>query len=155
MITLKSGDIAPKFTLPNHNNKLINLSDFLGKKILLYFYPKAMTPGCIVQACHIRDNLELFKNKKVEVVGISPDKTDKLLTFIEKKMLNFTLLSDKQNIVSKKFGVWGEKNFMGKKYFGIYRTSFLINPSGIIDKIFFKFKCNDHHKIILTYLNSK
>ncbi|AYN24412.1 thioredoxin-dependent thiol peroxidase [Buchnera aphidicola] len=155
MITLKSGDVAPEFFLLNYNNQLINLSDFLGKKLLIYFYPKAMTPGCIVQACNIRDNLELFKNKKIEVVGISPDSTDKLLNFVQKKMLNFTLLSDIHNIASKKFGVWGEKIFMGKKYFGIYRTSFLINSTGIIDKIFCKFKCKDHHKIILTYLNSK
>jgi len=117
MTTLKPGDIAPKFILPNCIDKSIKLSDFLGKKVLVYFYPKAMTPGCTVQACNIRDNLELFKSKKVEVLGISPDNTNKLLTFVEKKMLNFTLLSDKQNIVSKKFGVWGEKNFYGKKIF--------------------------------------
>jgi peroxiredoxin Q/BCP len=153
MVKLQSGDIAPKFTLFDYNNNLISLSDLLGKKILLYFYPKAMTSGCTVQACNIRDNIEFFNKKKVTVVGISPDKTDKLLIFFKKNMLNFTLLSDQENIVSKKFGVWGEKKYMRKKYFGIYRTSFLINSVGIIDKIFSKFKCDDHHKIVLEYLN--
>ncbi|QCI19679.1 thioredoxin-dependent thiol peroxidase [Buchnera aphidicola (Brevicoryne brassicae)] len=153
MNILKSGTIAPQFILPNHNKKLIQLSDFLGRKVLLYFYPKAMTSGCIIQACNIRDNIEFFKSKNIEILAISPDPIDKLLSFRNKKMLNFNLLSDQEYLVSKKFGIWGEKYFMGKQYYGLHRTSFLINVVGIIEKVFFKFQCHKHHSIVINYLN--
>ncbi|CAL4042292.1 thioredoxin-dependent thiol peroxidase [Buchnera aphidicola] len=152
MTRLKPGDIAPKCILPDQDNQLVNLIDYLGKKVLMYFYPKAMTPSCTIQACNLRDHMDSFKKANIEILGISIDTTDKLLRFSEKEMLNFTLLSDKDHIVSNSFGVWGEKKFMGKKYYGIHRTTFLINELGKIERIFNHFKVDFHHSILLNYI---
>lgn len=153
MRELNIGDIAPNFSLPDQDGETISLTDFKGIRVLIYFYPKAMTPGCTVQACSLRDNIDEFKKKNVEVLGISTDKSEKLSKFVDKEMLNFSLLSDEQHIVSEQFGVWGEKNFMGKKYDGIHRISFLIDSSGKIEQIFDNFKTTNHHKIVIDYLN--
>lgn len=152
MNKLQPGDIAPECILPDQDNQLVNLIDYLGKKVLMYFYPKAMTPSCTIQACNLRDHIENFKKYNVEIIGISIDTPDKLLRFSEKEMLDFTLLSDKEHVVSDNFGVWGEKKFMGKKYYGIHRTTFLINEIGKIEKVFENFKVEIHHLIILKYL---
>lgn len=106
---LKAGDIAPEFTLPDQDGEDISLSDFQGQRVLIYFYPKAMTPGCTVQACGLRDNMDEFKKLGVDVLGISTDKPEKLSRFVERDLLNFTLLSDEEHKVCELFGVWGEK----------------------------------------------
>ncbi|WP_343152878.1 thioredoxin-dependent thiol peroxidase [Buchnera aphidicola] len=152
MKKLKVGDIAPKFALLDQDNTLVALDHFLGKNVLLFFYPKAMTPSCTIQACNLRDKLEIFKRFSTEIIGISIDKPKKLLRFIEKEMLNYTLLSDFEHKVSKKFGVWKKKTFIGKDYYGVHRTSFLINSKGFIEKIFNDFQANTHHKLVLNYI---
>ncbi|WP_340614920.1 thioredoxin-dependent thiol peroxidase [Xenorhabdus thailandensis] len=153
MSPLKAGDKAPQFSLPDQDGEPINLSDFKGQRVLVYFYPKAMTPGCTTQACGLRDAMDELKNANVEVLGISTDAPEKLSRFVEKEMLNFTLLSDIDHQVAEQFGVWGEKQFMGKIYDGIHRISFLINPQGEIEHVFNKFKTSDHHQVVLDYLN--
>ncbi|MEQ1976756.1 thioredoxin-dependent thiol peroxidase [Xenorhabdus sp. SGI240] len=153
MSPLKAGDKAPQFSLPDQDGEPINLSDFKGQRVLVYFYPKAMTLGCTTQACGLRDSMDELKNANVEVLGISPDAPEKLSRFVEKDMLNFTLLSDIDHQVAEQFGVWGEKQFMGKTYDGIHRISFLINPQGEIEHVFNQFKTSDHHQVVLDYLN--
>ncbi|MBD2795241.1 thioredoxin-dependent thiol peroxidase [Xenorhabdus sp. 18] len=152
MSPLKAGDKAPQFSLPDQDGGTIKLSDFKGQRVLVYFYPKAMTPGCTVQACGLRDSMDELKNINVEVLGISTDAPEKLARFVEKETLNFTLLSDVDHQVAEQFGVWGEKKFMGKTYDGIHRISFLINPHGEIEHVFDKFKTSEHHQVVLDYL---
>ncbi|HEI8867524.1 thioredoxin-dependent thiol peroxidase [Serratia sp. AKBS12] len=152
MSPLKAGDTAPKFSLLDQDGEEISLADFQGQRVLVYFYPKAMTPGCTVQACGLRDNMDELKKAGVEVLGISTDKPEKLSRFVEKELLNFTLLSDEDHQVAQQFGVWGEKTFMGKTYDGIHRISFLIDPNGKVEKVFDDFKTTNHHDIVLGYL---
>ena len=114
MSPLNAGDKAPLFSLPDQDGELISLADYAGQRVLVYFYPKAMTPGCTVQACGLRDNMDELKQFNVEVLGISTDNPEKLSRFAEKELLNFTLLSDEDHTVAEAFGVWGEKQFMGK-----------------------------------------
>lgn len=152
MNPLKTGDTAPKFSLVDQDGENVNLADFQGQRVLVYFYPKAMTPGCTVQACGLRDRMEELHHLGVEVLGISTDKPEKLARFVEKEMLNFALLSDEDHQVAEQFGVWGEKTFMGKTYDGIHRTSFLIDANGKIEKVFDDFKTTNHHDIVLDYL---
>lgn len=151
---LKEGEKAPKFSLPDQDGELINLTDFKGNRVLIYFYPKAMTPGCTVQACNLRDVSDEFKKYNVTIIGISTDKPEKLSRFMEKELLNFTLLSDENHEVSQAFGTWGEKEFMGKTYDGIHRISFLIGKDGKIEKVFEDFNTNNHHEIVLDYLKN-
>ena len=152
MSPLKAGSIAPKFTLLDQDGEQISLADFQGQKVLVYFYPKAMTPGCTVQACGLRDNMDELKKMGVEVLGISTDKPEKLSRFVEKEVLNFTLLSDEDHKVAEEFGVWGEKTFMGKTYDGIHRISFLIDEEGKVQHVFDDFKTSNHHDIVLDYV---
>ena len=152
MNTLQAGDLAPQFTLLNQNEQSVSLAQFSGKKVLVYFYPKALTLGCTTQACGLRDSRTELSELNVEVLGISPDLPKKLAQFIEKKELNFTLLSDPDHQVAEAFGVWGEKKFMGKIYDGIHRISFLVNEQGVIEKVFDKFKTSEHHQIVVDYL---
>ncbi|WP_395479670.1 thioredoxin-dependent thiol peroxidase [Candidatus Curculioniphilus buchneri] len=154
MKLLTVGDIAPKFILPDQEGELIQLSDFQGRRVLVYFYPKAMTPGCTIQACKLRDHMDALNKAGVSVLGISIDKPEKLLLFYEKELLNFTLLSDENHQIAIKFGVWGKKTFMGKTYDGIHRISFLVGTNGIIEKTFENFKPSNHHNIVLDYLES-
>lgn len=153
MNTLTAGMPAPAFTLMNQDNEPVSLSDFKGKKVLAYFYPKAMTPGCTVQACGLRDSKSELDEKNVVVLGISIDAVKRLPKFIERDSLNFTLLSDEDHAVADKFGVWGLKKFMGKEYDGLHRISFLIDENGMIEHVFNKFKTKDHHQVVLDYLN--
>ena len=132
---------------------MINLADLAGKKVLLYFYPKAMTPGCTVQAQCLRDTQSEFTDRNVVVLGISPDAVKRLPKFIEKENLNFSLLSDEDHAIAEAFGVWGEKKFMGKIYDGIHRISFLIDEQGVVEHVFDKFKTKDHHQVVLDFLN--
>lgn len=154
MNPLKIGDMAPDFTLLDQDGTEVSPADYKGKRVLVYFYPKAMTPGCTVQACGLRDNMDALKDKNVEVLGISTDKPEKLSRFVEKEMLNFTLLSDADHKVSELFGVWGEKKFMGKTYDGIHRMSFLIGVDGKVEHVFDDFKTSNHYDIIWDYLNN-
>ena len=153
MNTLTSGMLAPAFTLLNQDDQPVSLSDFKGKKVLAYFYPKAMTPGCTVQACGLRDSKAELEAHNVVVLGISIDPIKRLPKFIERDNLNFTLLSDEDHAVADQFGVWGEKKFMGKIYDGLHRISFLIDEHGKIEHVFDKFKTKDHHQVVLDYLN--
>ncbi len=154
MKTLQAGDKAPQFSLQNQNDETVSLSDFAGKKVLVYFYPKAMTPGCTVQAQGLRDSKDELVAKNVEILGISPDPVKRLPKFADKEGLNFTLLSDEDHAVADAFGVWGLKKFMGKEYDGIHRISFMIDENGTIEQVFNKFKTKEHHTVILDYLNT-
>ena len=154
MNRLIAGNQAPAFTLLNQQESPISLSDFRGKKVLVYFYPKALTPGCTSQACGLRDSKSELDELGLVILGISPDMPKKLAQFIEKKALNFTLLSDPDHQVAEMFGVWGEKKFMGKTYDGIHRVSFLIDESGKIMHVFDKFKTTAHHQVIVDYLKN-
>lgn len=153
MPPIQAGQAAPDFTLFNQNDQSVSLADFKGKKVLVYFYPKASTPGCTVQACGLRDSKEELDQLGITVLGISPDSPKRLTNFITKQSLNFMLLSDEDHSVANAFGVWGEKKFMGKTYDGIHRISFLIDESGTVNKVFDKFKTKDHHQVVLDYLN--
>ena len=155
MKTLQAGDLAPQFTLLNQENQPVSLSDFKGKKVLVYFYPKALTPGCTTQACGLRDAKRELEKLGVVILGISTDAPKKLAQFVEKKALNFTLLSDEDHQVAEQFGVWGEKKFMGRVYDGIHRITFLIDEQGKIQHVFDKFKTGEHHQVVLDYLQSR
>ena len=150
---LKIGQAAPLFTLKNQDGQPISLKDFRGKnRVLLYFYPKALTPGCTTQACEIRDHRNDFKKLNTVVLGVSPDPTKALLKFREKKDLNFDLLCDEGHKIAEKYHVWGEKQFMGKKYMGVSRSSFFIDQDGKIFHIIEKVKAKSHHKDALGIL---
>ncbi|WP_391087934.1 thioredoxin-dependent thiol peroxidase [Vibrio sp. NH-UV-68] len=155
MNTLTAGTPAPEFSLLDQNGETVTLSDFKGKKVLFYFYPKAMTPGCTVQAQGLRDVKAQLEQHNVVVLGVSIDPVKRLGKFIERDQLNFTLLSDEDHAVAEQFGVWGEKKFMGKIYDGLHRISFLIDEQGMIEHVFNKFKTKDHHEVVLDYLSSK
>jgi len=153
MNTLKAGDKAPEFTLPDQNGNNVSLKDLLKEnRVLVYFYPKAMTPGCTVQAQNLRDQKDALAAKGVISVGISPDTPKRLAKFTERDELNFLLLADEDHKVAEDFGVWGLKKFMGREYDGIHRISFLINQDGTVDKVFDKFKTKEHHQVVLDAL---
>ncbi|OOF28427.1 thioredoxin-dependent thiol peroxidase [Salinivibrio sp. IB872] len=153
MQTLTAGATAPDFSLQDQNGDTITLSQFKGdKRVLVYFYPKAMTPGCTTQACSLRDTKAELDALDTVVLGISPDPVKKLARFVERDSLNFTLLSDEDHAVADAFGVWGPKKFMGKEYDGIHRLSFLIGKDGNVEHVFNKFKTKDHHQVVLDYL---
>lgn len=153
MNRLTVGAKAPQFSLRDQQGKTVSLQECLKKgPVLVYFYPKASTPGCTVQACGLRDTKAELDKHKVTVVGISPDPMAKLATFAAKQSLNFILLSDEDHRVADAFGVWGEKKFMGKIYDGIHRISFLINTEGTIAHVFDKFKTSDHHQVVLAQI---
>ena len=156
MNTLQVGDLAPSFTLPDQNGTETSLAATLkqNKQVLVYFYPKAMTPGCTVQAQNLRDIKAELAEKNTVVFGISPDESKRLAKFCERDQLNFTLLSDVDHAVAEGFGVWGLKKFMGREYDGIHRLSFLIGDDGKISHVFNKFKTKDHHEVVLEVLNN-
>ena len=140
MVKLSVGDKAPGFSLLDQNGKKVSLSDFKGKKLLLYFYPKADTPGCTKQACSVRDASKEFKKLGACAVGISPDEPGKQKKFDQKYSLGFPLLSDVDNKVAKAYGAWGEKSMYGKTYEGIIRSSFVIDGQGKIVQASYKVK---------------
>ncbi|WP_273021557.1 thioredoxin-dependent thiol peroxidase [Rheinheimera sp.] len=154
MSYLAKGAVAPDFTLTNQDEQQVTLSQLLKtNRVLIYFYPKAMTPGCTVQACGLRDTKQQLQDKGVTVVGISTDSPARLKKFAERDSLNFTLLADEDHKVADSYGVWGEKKFMGKVYDGLHRISFLVAQDGKIEQVFDKFKTKDHHQVVLDYLN--
>ncbi|RLT92603.1 thioredoxin-dependent thiol peroxidase [Ketobacter sp.] len=151
----KVGNLAPAFTLVNQNGEKVSLKDFKGKKtVVLYFYPKALTPGCITQACGIRDTKKDFDKLDAVVLGVSPDPVKKLQSFIEKKELNFDLLSDEEKTVAEKYGVWGLKKFMGREFMGILRTTFIIGKDGRLKHVMDKVKTKTHHDDVLEILKT-
>ncbi|PHR84944.1 MAG: thioredoxin-dependent thiol peroxidase [Colwellia sp.] len=150
---LEVGQAAPKFTLQDQNGSPISLDSFKGKKVLIYFYPRASTPGCTVQACALRDTKAELDALNVVVLGISPDTPKKLTNFINKQELNFTLLADEDHAICEAYNVWQLKKFMGRENMGVVRTSFLIDESGNLEHIFNKFKTKDHHQVVLDVLN--
>ncbi|AOW75796.1 peroxiredoxin [Colwellia sp. PAMC 20917] len=153
MKTITVGETAPLFTLLDENSDKVALADYIGKKqVLVYFYPKAMTPGCTVQAQGLRDSKSELEQLNTIVFGISPDEPKKLIKFCQRDALNFTLLSDVDHSVADAFGVWGLKKFMGKEYDGIHRLSFLIGLNGKISHVFNKFKTKNHHEVVLDVL---
>jgi len=152
MNTLTAGTPAPDVSLLDQDGNPVKISDFKGKKVLFYFYPKAMTPGCTVQAQGLRDIKAELDAHNVVVLGASIDPVKRLGKFIERDELNFTLLSDEDHSAADQFGVWGEKKFMGKIYDGLHRISFLIDENGVIEHVFNKFKTKTHHEVVLDYL---
>lgn len=149
MTTLKIGDKAPEFDSMDQNGNKVKLSDFSGKKIVLFFYPKASTPGCTVEACNLRDNYQVFLNKGYDVVGVSADSEKRQLNFSVKNELPYSLLADEDKAVINAYGVWGPKKFMGKEYDGIHRTTFVIDENGMIEDIIEKVKTKEHTSQIL------
>ena len=149
MTHLKEGDKAPIFKGIDQSGKEVSLSDLKGKKVILYFYPKDMTPGCTAQACNLRDNDDALLKKGYAVVGVSTDGEKSHQKFAEKYELPFPLLADDSKTIVMQYGVFGEKQMMGKKYDGVFRTTFLINENGVIDKIIAKPDTKNHTEEIL------
>ena len=149
MITLKIGDKAPNFEALDQQENIIKLSDYKGKKLVLFFYPKASTPGCTAEACNLRDNYQSFLAKGYEVLGVSADSAKRQQNFSAKNQLPFPLLADEDKIVINAFGVWGPKKFMGREYDGIHRATFVIDEEGHIEDVITKVKTKEHTNQIL------
>lgn len=149
MITLKKGDKAPSFSGKDQDGNNHALTDYKGKKLVVFFYPKANTPGCTAEACDLRDNFERFKNNNYALLGVSADNAKAQANFKNKFEFPFPLLADEDKSVIQAFGVWGLKKFMGKEYDGIHRTTFVINEEGIIDEVITEVKTKDHAAQIL------
>ena len=148
----KAGAKAPLFELLSSTGETINLADYKGSRIVLYFYPRADTPGCTKEACGFRDAIAGYKKLGVPVFGISPDPVKDVTKFAEKFKLNFPLLADEDHAVAEKYGVWQEKSMYGKKYFGAARTTFVIDQDGKIEQVFEKVKPEGHDQAVLEYL---
>ena len=144
MSTLKKGDIAPVFEGVNQHGEEISSTSFSGKKVILYFYPKDSTPGCTAEACNLNDNYQMWLSKGYEVVGVSPDSVSSHKKFAEKYNLGFNLIADTEMKILNAYGVWGEKSMYGRKYMGVFRTTFVIDEKGVIDEIFEKVDTKNH-----------
>ena len=151
-LKLKEGDIAPDFTVPASDGDAVSLSGFKGKNIILYFYPRDDTPGCTKEACAFRDEFAAFKRKGAVVLGVSTDSAKSHDKFIAKYKLPFLLVPDEEKTIVQAYGVWGEKSFMGRKYNGTHRVTFLIGPDGRIKKIWPTVKPVEHAREILEVL---
>lgn len=149
----KINNLAPAFTLLNQDGKKVSLKDFRDKKVVaLYFYPKAMTPGCTTQACGIRDSKAELKKAGIVVLGVSPDSPERLTKFTEKQDLNFELLSDPENKISQKYDAYGLKKFMGREYMGVKRMTFIIGKDGKLKHIMEKVNTKTHHDDVIKYV---
>ncbi|MEY3017297.1 MAG: hypothetical protein RL336_432 [Pseudomonadota bacterium] len=151
-MSLQLGAPAPQFSLQNQDGNTVSLSDFKGMTVVVYFYPKALTPGCTDQACGLRDVKEDLQAHNTVVLGLSPDPVSKLAKFRDKHDLNFDLLSDEDHAVAEAFGVWQLKKFMGKEYMGVVRTTFIIDADGNLSQILDTFKTKTHHETLLAAL---
>lgn len=149
MNTLKVGDKAPNFEALDQNGNTVKLADYKGKKLVLFFYPKASTPGCTIEACNLRDNYHSFLAKGYDVLGVSADAAKRQQNFIAKNELPFPLLADEDKTVINAFGVWGPKKFMGREFDGIHRVTFIIDEQGIIEEVISKVKTKEHASQIL------
>jgi peroxiredoxin Q/BCP len=147
---LKVGDKAIDFEGLSESGEKIRLSDYKGSKLILYFYPKDMTPGCTAQACDLTDNYNLLLENNYKIVGVSADSIKRHLKFKEKYSIPFPLIADEDHIILNKYGVWGPKKFMGREYDGIHRKTFIINEEGIIERIIDKVKTKEHSNQILN-----
>lgn len=154
IMTIVVGAVAPNFSLPDQAGKTHSLSDYQGQWVLLYFYPKDDTPGCTTEACQIRDQFAEFNQQGIVVLGVSGDSPESHTKFVKKFSLPFTLLADTKKAAVQQYGVWGEKNMMGKKYLGIRRASFLINPQGTIAKIYESVKPDGHAAEVLREIKN-
>jgi len=150
MTHLKEGDLAPYFEAQNCLGETIKLTDFKGKKLILYFFPKALTPGCTAETVDLATHYELLKNKGFDVLGVSPDDPKREKRFKEKYKIPFSLIPDEEKKVIKLYGVWGLKKMYGREYEGVYRTTFIINEEGIIEHIIKKVKTKEHTNQILA-----
>jgi len=148
-MSISEGDKAPTFTLEADGESIINLKDFRGKTVVLYFYPKDSTPGCTKEACDYRDHIQAFTKKNITIIGVSKDSIKRHDNFKAKYELPFTLVSDNDNKVCETYGTWVEKSMYGKKYMGIERSTFLIGPDGIILKVWRKVKVSGHVENVL------
>ena len=154
-IKLQEGDKAPDFSAATQNGKRISLADLKGRNVILYFYPRDDTPGCTKEACAFRDHFGEFTKKGAVVLGVSTDSVSSHQKFVEKFKLPFTLLADDEKKIVQAYGAWGEKTFMGRKYQGTHRVTFLIDPDGRIKKIWPKVKPEEHATEVLAALNDK
>ena len=146
---LQEGDKVPNFTVNNEEGNPVSLKDYKGHKLVVFFYPKANTPGCTKEACNLRDNYEELKNKGYKLLGVSADSERKQKNFKEKYDFPFPLLADENKEVINAFGVWGTKKFMGKEYDGIHRTTFIVDEEGKVERVIAKVKTKDHAAQIL------
>jgi peroxiredoxin Q/BCP len=149
MTTIKPGDKAPDFESINQDGNKIKLSDFNNKKLVLFFYPKASTPGCTIEACNLSDNYELFKAKGYAILGVSADSPKRQLNFKNKFSFPYDLIADEDKIIINSYGVWGPKKFMGREYDGIHRTTFIIDENGYVLDVITKVKTKEHTSQIL------
>lgn len=149
MTTLKAGDKAPNFEALDQSGNTIKLLDYKGKKLVLFFYPKASTPGCTMEACNLRDNYQMFLAQGYDVLGVSADSAKRQQNFINKNELPFPLLADEDKTVINAYGLWGLKKFMGREYDGIHRATFVIDENGIIEEVISKVKTKQHTSQIL------
>ncbi len=152
MATLKEGDLAPAFTATNQNGETVSLSDYKGKNVILYFYPKDDTPGCTAEACSFRDNYQAMLGKGFEVIGVSTDDEKSHKKFVNKYNLPFALIADTDKSIVEAYGVWVEKSMYGKKYMGTARTTFIINPEGVIVKVIDKVDTKNSSQQIIDLL---
>jgi peroxiredoxin Q/BCP len=148
----KIGNLAPAFSLQDQDGKLHALKDYRGQTVVVYFYPKAMTPGCTVQACGLRDSSKALAKQHIKVFGISNDPVSRLKKFEEKEKLDFSLLSDEDHAVSEKYGVWGLKKFMGREYIGLHRMTFIIDADGRLRHIMEKVNTKTHHDDVMKWI---
>jgi peroxiredoxin Q/BCP len=148
----EEGDRAPEFELPDQDGNTHRLADYAGKNVVLYFYPKAMTSGCTVQACGVRDRATDYQQANAVVLGVSPDPQVKLREFADKEGLQFTLLGDQDHSVADKYGVWVQKSRYGRSYMGFERSTFVIGPDGKIDHVFRNVKPAEHDDLVLGAL---
>ncbi|MCF6139335.1 thioredoxin-dependent thiol peroxidase [Pseudalkalibacillus berkeleyi] len=151
-MTIKTGEKAPEFTLEANSGEKVSLSDFEGKNVVLYFYPKDMTPGCTTEACDFRDHHSEFTDQNTVILGVSPDPVDRHKKFIDKHDLPFLLLADEDHAVAEKYGVWQLKKNFGKEYMGIVRSTFIIDKNGDLVKEWRKVRVKDHVEEALTYI---
>lgn len=149
MTTLKIGDKAPNFSGIDQNGSTVQLKDFKGKKVVLFFYPKASTPGCTAEACDLQNNMERFVAQNYQVIGVSADSQKRQLNFAIKNNLQYPLIADEDKILINTYGVWGPKKFMGREFDGIHRTTFIIDEDGLIEDIIAKVKTKEHTQQIL------
>ncbi len=153
MALLEKGEVAPNFKGLNQNNETISLSDFKGRKLILYFYPKDNTPGCTAESCNLNDNYDAWLAKGYEVIGVSPDSVASHKKFADKFSFGFNLIADTEKEILQAYGVWGEKNMYGRKYMGVLRTTYVINEEGVIEEVFAKVKTKDHTNQIIKALD--
>ena len=149
MNTLKQGDKVPNFTVNDQDGNAVSLSDYKGKKLIVFFYPKASTPGCTAEACNLRDNYKVLQDKGFELLGVSADSEKRQSNFKNKYEFPFPLLADEEKEIINAFGVWGLKKFMGREYDGIHRKTFLVDEEGVVAHVIDKVKTKDHAAQIL------